>query len=313
MKIHQLRYFAEIARSGSFSRAAQTLAIAQPALSQNIAALESELKTKLFDRHAKGVELSPSGRRLYERAIALLDAFDSLKEDVSDAPARPSGRVRICIAGSLASVVTAPLLSVMLARFPDIDLKISAGMSSDARAQLESGRIHLALMPSAHELDAMTALPLFEEHLKLFGAPCDIARLPEDMSFSALADLPLALPDRAHDLRRIVERAASTLNLSLDVRYELNSPAMLTAVAQSGLACAIMPPSACVDALAAGTLAGRAIVAPELTRVQAVVWPDEHPLSGAAICVRDVICEVVKTLAEAGQLHGRILAPGGAC
>ncbi|MOA58883.1 HTH-type transcriptional regulator GltC [compost metagenome] len=64
MTPRQLRYFLEIARSGSLSLASAALRIAQPALSQHVAALEAELGVALFERHAKGVTLAAAGKRL---------------------------------------------------------------------------------------------------------------------------------------------------------------------------------------------------------------------------------------------------------
>ncbi|WP_404980327.1 LysR family transcriptional regulator [Caballeronia sp. LZ019] len=61
------------------THAAQSLAVAQPALSTHIAALESELGVRLFERHSKGVELSEAGHRLYSRAVELISGFDNLK------------------------------------------------------------------------------------------------------------------------------------------------------------------------------------------------------------------------------------------
>ena len=310
MKLQQLRYFVEIARSRSFTRAASNLAIAQPALSQNIAALEGEIGAKLFERHAKGVDLSTAGQRLLARSQDLLAAFDGLKEHVTAQPERVSGQVRLCIAGSLAAVVIAPLLRALAAQHPQIDLRVSDGLSSEIRAQVESGRAHLALMPSGAELQGMASLPLFEERFLLFGACEEMAHAPAQVTFVSLADRALALPDRAHDLRKIVERSASQAGIRLDVRYELNSPAMLVAVAQQGLAFAILPNSACVEAVAAGLIAARPIVAPELSRVQALVWPEASPPAPAAAAVRDALVGVVEALVARGALQGRFMGPG---
>ena len=72
MKIthRQLKYFVEIARTGSITTAATTLRIAQPALSHHIAAIEEELGVTLFERHARGVRLTAEGQRLLERSRA---------------------------------------------------------------------------------------------------------------------------------------------------------------------------------------------------------------------------------------------------
>ncbi len=306
--LRQLKYFVEIARSRSFSRAAQHLGIAQPALSQNMAALEDELGAKLLERHAKGVDVSLEGQRLYERAMLLLAEFEGLRNDVHAGEAKPSGPVRLMMAGSVAGVLVAPLLQAVAAQYPDIQLSVSDGMSFETRLQVEAGHVQLALMPSPSDMQGMRFMPVFEEHFMVFGAPKLMKRQPAEVALSRVAGWPLAAPDRAHDLRKTMERAASAIDQPLDVRYELNSPSMLVAVVKQGLAYAVLPPSSCMEAVAAGSIAGRAISGSTLSRVQAIVWPEQRPLSAAAVAVRDLLVQLVSAQLEAGLLYGRLIS-----
>ena len=307
MTLRQLKYFVEIARNRNFSRAAEHLHVAQPALSQNIAALEDELGTKLFERHARGIELSRAGHRLFDRAVGLLAQFDALKDLVADRESRPSGHVRLSVAGSLASVVFAPVLSDLREHFPRIELTATEALSYEVRTQVESGRAHVALMPSASDIEGMEWLPVFEERFMFFGAYELMADQPDPVQFVDVARRPLAGPDRAHDLRRVIERAANAMDCELDMRYELNSPPMIVAIVKEGLAFAILPNSACVEAVAAKAIAGRAVVAPELTRVQGLVWRKDRAPTPAAAAVRDTVARVVREMVADGRLHGRVL------
>lgn len=309
LTLRQLRYFVEIARSGSFSRAAEHLSVAQPALSQNIAALEEALGSRLFERHARGVDLSPAGHRLYARALELLAGFDALKDHVDGREARPSGTVRVVLAGSVSTAVIAPLLGRVAERYPGIELAVAEGVSTEARVQIESGQAHLALMPGPSELQGMETLPVFEERFLVMGAYAAMQDEPAEVRFAEVAKRRLTAPDRAHDLRKVIERAAGAIDQALDVRYELNSPPMLTAVVKAGLAYAIMPASICREALAAGSIAARPIVEPELTRVQALVWRRDRALAPASAAVRDVIVEIVADLVAGGALDGRLIGP----
>ncbi|MBU2408939.1 MAG: LysR family transcriptional regulator, partial [Gammaproteobacteria bacterium] len=189
ISLRQLRYFIEVAQSRSFSRASEHLSIAQPALSQNIAALEDDLGVKLFKRHARGVDLSPAGQRLLERAGDILAGVDSLKSLMQGREAAPSGTVRLSIAGSVAGVIVAPLLSAVAQDFPEVHLTVIEGLSFESRALVESGQAHLAVMPSPSELQGMEALPLFEECFMVFGAPAMMRRRPKVMSFAQVAGL----------------------------------------------------------------------------------------------------------------------------
>lgn len=306
MTLQQLRYFAEIARCRNFTRAAQRLAIAQPALSQSIAALEDEFDAKLFKRHARGVDLTDAGRRLFELCPQLLDAFDLLKQQVSGALKHPAGRVRLCIAGSLASAVIAPLLLELGQRYPDIELEVSDGLSSQVRGQVESGRADLALMPSAAEAEGLVAVPVLEEAFVVVGPqaqPWPVEANP--VPFETLAAWPLALPDRAHDLRKIVERTAAAAGITVNLRFEINSPSLRLALAKAGLAYAVLPSTACLDALAAQAVAARPIVDPSMQRTQALVWAQDRPPTVATAVVRDTLIEVMAQLVQRGLVAGR--------
>ena len=80
--LRQLRYFIAIADAGVLSRAAETLNVAQSALSHHVAALETDLGVKLLERRPRGVALTAAGRRLYEHASAVLSALGKAEEDV---------------------------------------------------------------------------------------------------------------------------------------------------------------------------------------------------------------------------------------
>ncbi|WP_011301868.1 LysR substrate-binding domain-containing protein [Cupriavidus necator] len=303
--LRQLRYFVEIAQSRSFSRAAERLRVAQPALSQNISSLEDSLGAKLFERHARGVEISPAGERLLTSAIDILARTDALKDDIDGRASLPTGSVRLSIAGSIAGAVIAPLLGAVAREYPGIEVTVRESMSFESRALVESGQAHLALMPSPSEIQGMASIPLYEERFMLYGTRAAMRRKPETMTFAEVAELPLAAPDGAHDLRKIIERAANAIGRSLDVRYELNSPQMLIALARDGLAYVVMPPSACLEAVAAKSIVGRPVTEPDLTRIQALVWPGDRPLSPAAAAIRDLIAHIVGDLVERGALPGR--------
>lgn len=306
LTLRQLRYFLEIARCGSLSRAAEQLRVAQPALSQNLAALEDTLGERLFERHARGVSLSAAGQRLAERAPALLAEVDGLADVVQGRSVRPRGVVRVSLAGTLAPVVIAPLLQQLAASHPGIELAVVDGLSPASVLQVESGQVHLALTPGATELQGMQALPVLHERLVLVGAAEAMRALPAEVTLAEALARPLAAPDRAHHLRKLIEREAAARGLVADVRHELNSPPMLIALVRAGLAHAILPASLCQDALDAGTLAARRIVAPELLRTQAVVWRQGHPLPPAAEVVREALVEVLAALVASGALDGRL-------
>lgn len=306
MTPRQLKYFVEIARTGSMTTAATTLHIAQPALSHHLAAMEEELGVTLLKRHARGVRLTAEGQRLLDRAAAILRQMDRLRDDVRDAATTPRGKVHLCIVGSVAPLVAIPLFRVLAERYPEVQLQLSTGMSREAQAMVEARRVDLALLPTAFELTRLQTLPVFEERFCFVGHRRLLKGRATTIAFRDIGDRPLVAPDRDHDLRKLIERTALAQNCTLNVRYELNNSELLRAVVRDGLAFAIMPRN--VFPLAEQQdIAVREIVEPALERTQSIVSLVDHPLTPAGEAVRQVLLDLIRTLTDSGALKARLL------
>ncbi len=306
MTPRQLKYFVEIARSGSITTAAATLHIAQPALSHHIAAMEEELGVVLLQRHARGVRLTMEGQRLFDRAASILRQMERLREDVRDAASQFRGVVRACIVGSVAPVLVVPLYRLIEERAPEVQLHLTTAMSREAQTLVEARRVDLALLPTASEMAKLESRPAYEEDFCLFGTREQMGDATGDIAFREIGDRPLVEPDREHDLRKLIERTAVALDCPLNVRYEVNSSDLLRSMVCGGLAFAVMPRNSFPVSEARGIVARR-IVEPVLSRTQSVVWSLEQPLTPAGQLVRDLVLELIAQLVADGQLVGRAL------
>lgn len=313
MTPRQLKYFAEIARTGSFTTAASALHIAQPSLSHHVAAMEAELGVALLDRHARGVTLTAEGQRLLDRGTSILRQMERLRDEVRDASTHPRGPVHLCIAGSVAPLLAVPLLRLLAEQAPDVRLHLSTAMSREAQALVEARRVDLALLPTAFELPRLEVIPVFEESLCLFGHTALMGSETGPIRFGDIGDRPLVAPDREHDLRKLIERTALAQSCPLNVHHELNSAELLRRLVVEGLACAILPRNAFSDRDAAAVVA-RVIVEPLIERTQSVVWRVEQALTPAGEAVRQALLECIAQLISAGRLQARRLptmAPTG--
>lgn len=308
MTPRQLRYFLEIARSGSLSLASSTLRIAQPALSQHVAVLENELGVTLFERHAKGVTLTAEGKRLQQRAASILDQLESLRADVLGSTGKPRGPVRVCLARSLAQVVAAPLIRYVEREYPDIRLLLSSALSSQVRAALETRQLDVALMPNAFELPGLYCKPVYEEGFSLFGLESMFDRRGKTIAFSEIGSRPLVAPDRDHDLRRLVERTAVDLDCPLNVKYEINDPELNFALVREGVAFAILPDSAGRElGLGTHTVGARRLLRPPIKRMQAIVRVADNAPGSAVLAVELALQAVLRSLVEHKVLRGTLV------
>lgn len=123
MELRQLEYFKVVARYENMTKAAHELHIAQPAVSQSIARLESELGVKLFDRMGKNIKLNQQGLYLVKNLPKLLEPFDSIQTELKQLEQSPLQKINILVLSS--SVMIPQLLKSYVSKYPNTKFVIS--------------------------------------------------------------------------------------------------------------------------------------------------------------------------------------------
>ena len=142
--LRRLRYFVKVAELGSLTRAAAALHIAQPALSQQMRMLESELGVEVFERGPRGVRLTEAGKRLLVEARRLLDDMSAIAERIRD-PGDPEGQVVLGVGQSIGSMLMAPLLERAAERIPRVRIQVRELLGGLLQDLIRSGGIDFAL------------------------------------------------------------------------------------------------------------------------------------------------------------------------
>ena len=153
MELRHLRYFVAIAEEQSFTRAAERLWVAQPGLSTQIRRLEIELGVRLFDRHARGVELTPAGALFLERARLALAAADAAGATGRDLVTGVVGEVRVGVANEARWHRTPALLNRFADERRGVELTVIEGYAGTLWRDLRDGRLD-ALAASAGSASA---------------------------------------------------------------------------------------------------------------------------------------------------------------
>ena len=170
----QLRYFVEIADSGSFSAAAERLFVAQSALSRQIKELETQLQTPLFERTARQPRLTAAGEAFYPRARNLLSELLKAREMTTQIGNGQLGTLRLShsstvpMSGSLLQGI-----SNWLERCPGVSMDI-AKLSSEAQLEeIADGRLEVGLLrlPVLRQREGVRVVPLYSEQLLLAVPP----------------------------------------------------------------------------------------------------------------------------------------------
>jgi DNA-binding transcriptional LysR family regulator len=167
MELRQLRYFVEIADQGSFTKAAETLAIAQPALSAQVHKLEVELGAQLFVRTKRGIVLTEVGRVVHEQARRTLDAADATVRSAQLAADAASAQLIVGFTRIFPFLPIARTVRRVRRDRPNIKIDLREMWSSDQMDALVSGAIDVGFVhyTAEHEDRDLAIVPVAEEAL----------------------------------------------------------------------------------------------------------------------------------------------------
>jgi LysR family hydrogen peroxide-inducible transcriptional activator len=144
--LRQLEYFCAVARTGSFTKAAEDLGMAQPSLSEQIARLEHRLGAPLFERLHRRIELTPLGEAILGKAKALVEDAAALPDLFDQARAGVRGPLRVGSIPTILPYYLAPKLRGFLDRYPEVDLQVREGRTAELAEQVIDGVIDVAVV-----------------------------------------------------------------------------------------------------------------------------------------------------------------------
>jgi LysR family nitrogen assimilation transcriptional regulator len=271
MNLKQLEYFVHVAELGSFSKAALVLDIAQPALSRQVRALETDLRETLLLRNGRGVVLTEAGQRLFDHGVAILQQVALAREDIGSSRDEPVGRITVALPPTIGRRLTLPLVEGFGRRMPRARLAIVEGLSTHIVEWITTGRVDLGLLYNPEAQPGLEISAVLEERLCLVGparpgpggTPPSAAPLP----LRELVRYRLILPERLHVIRRQLDTQAALAGLALDIAWEVSSiPAIIDLVC-AGHGHAVLTASAVAASGRGDELAARLLVEPSLSSV----------------------------------------------
>ena len=248
MDLRQLEYFVRVAELGSFTRAAQQLRIAQPALSRQVRLLEVELRQNLLTRNGRGALPTEAGKLMLERGRGILHQVERAKEDLGKVRGGLSGRVAVGMPTSVARVLTVPLTREFRKLLPEATIAIQEGLSVAMQEALVNGRLDIALLYNAMPSPEIELTLLLEEALYLVkpaaASKAKIKNKPVKISLADIASLPLVIPTKPNAIRNLVEARLGALGLRPTVALEIDGVSSILELVADGAGCAVLPQSA---------------------------------------------------------------------
>ncbi|MEJ0020312.1 MAG: LysR substrate-binding domain-containing protein [Acetobacteraceae bacterium] len=298
MDIRQLKYFVCIVEQRSFTKAAETLRITQPALGLQIRKLEEELQTPLLVRHSRGVVPTPEGRLLVERARSILADIDAAVHAVRDLGRKAKSRVRVGLAPTVSTMLAMPIARCAGETLETVHLDLAEAASPILLEWVASGHVDLAIACEGDDSLFVRRDPLLSESLFLvrpalprFGNGARTVR------FEELADehLFIADPMLTRALLRKLQETADAVGIHLHVASVLPSVENAKALVEEGRGATVLPYFAVRRECEQGRLVAQRIVDPMLVRRAFLLRPARRSLTHAELAMVDVIRRVVQT------------------
>lgn len=308
MELRQLRYFIGVSEAGSLLRASTFLHVAQPALSQQIAALESDLGTRLFDRSSRGVTLTEAGRVFLEHARVALADIERARSAVSELSSEPRGEVALGLPTTVGLTATLAIVSACRAQLPQVRLKVVEAYSGFLREWLMSGRLDLAVVFGDAPEVGLSKQLMLDECLVFVASPEGPA-LPLTLPLQALEQWPLVLPGKEHGLRKSIDEACAPDGIRLNVVAEIEALRSVKLAAQAGIGATILPMGSVADEVAKGLLRSAKLESKGMARRMVCASSTTRPGTLARTAVQVLVQEVIRGMVQSGTWPARWVGP----
>jgi DNA-binding transcriptional LysR family regulator len=267
LNLNSLRLFEAVARTGSFTRAADDVHVSQPAISKAVREIERSLGVALFERSARGARLTQAGEILAEQARTLFGLARAAEEEMRAFAGLGRGTLRIGASTTIATYLLPPLLGRFTQQYPGIDLCLVSANTLDIVRQLVAYELDVALVEGPVSRPGVRVTRWREDELVLI-APAEhpLTRLGRAARWSEVAREPLLVREPGSGTGEVVATALAARRLMPSRTRELGSTEAIKQAVAAGLGLAFVSHAAAEDQLALGKLAVVRVAGLEIRR-----------------------------------------------
>ncbi|MEE3316221.1 MAG: LysR substrate-binding domain-containing protein [Pseudomonadota bacterium] len=277
LTLKHLRYFQALAQHRHFGRAADACAISQPALSLQIKELEALFGVALVERNAREIRLTSVGEALLDKARGILLAVGELDDLARAAKGPLAGRLRMGVIPTVAPYLLPRIIAALSDRLPELDLHLLEAMTEVLIAELQEGRLDVAILALPISEPTLTEFALFDEDFVLVR-PAEDAGNPVP-SPQTLQTMRLLLLEEGHCFR---DQALSFCQMDATRPGALMEGSSLSTLVQmvgAGMGVTLIPDMAVDMETRSADVAIARFPAPRPRRTIGMVWRKSNPLA----------------------------------
>lgn len=278
----RLKVFVTAARMLSFTRAAASLFISQPAVSKHVGELESRYGVQLFTRRGSRLELTQAGRTMLAWAERIDEGYRRMEYEMGLCAGAVEGRLRLGASSTVAQYLLPPVLARFTARFPAAEVSLLSGNSAQIEQALEERRIDLGLVESRTRRQGLHYTLLAPDRLVLVARTGGRHARTERIAPEQLHTLPLVLREQGSGTLEVISSALAEAGVrlaDLQVAMRLGSTEGIKSFVRASDALAIVSVISVEGELRRGELRAIDIEGVRLQRDFAFVHAEARPVA----------------------------------
>ncbi|MGE4244993.1 MAG: LysR family transcriptional regulator [Parvibaculaceae bacterium] len=220
--LRRLRYFIAVCEHGGFSRASNSIGVAQPALTRQVKLLEKEIGLPLVNRTGRGAEPTEDGRFLLTRSRQHLDELDEVVRKLKYRSSALNGHFVLGVCPTIAPFFVADLTAYVRDNHPNFSLSVIEAYSGDLKNMMRRNKLDLSLTYRSAVPKGLESIELFSERLVLVTGYAK-ENVRSSRTLSEVSRMRLVLPSGIHELRRIIDEVSGRRRIPLRAELELDS------------------------------------------------------------------------------------------
>ena len=292
MNISQLRTFVAVVEHGSFSAAARSLGLSQPAVTLQIQSLEANMGATLLERRYRKVDLTESGRALLPHARRVLSEVSQAEAAIGTLSTTVSGHLRIAASTTPGDYVVPRMLGSFVSRYPDVTVSLSVHDSAQVVETVAGGLADVGVTGAAEPSTKVTFDECGSDEIVVICPPGHPLAGRTDVPYAKLVEFDWIARESGSGTGEVTRRALRRFGVDpdeLDVVVELGTGEAVLSAVQGGLGIAMVSSRVAAAAIELGTVVRVRMAQPPVVRPFFVVLPKGTP-TRAASAFADALC-----------------------
>ena len=288
MNFSQLRTFVTVVDKGSFSEAARSLGISQPAVTMQMQALEADIGVTLLDRRYRGVDLTEAGSALVSHARRLLEDVEEARHDIATLSGRVTGRLAIAASTTPGDYVVPRLLGGFLAKYPEVRVSLAVNDSEQVIRCVEEGTADVGLSGIADDSAKARFEEIARDEIVAICPPDWPLASAKHATFAELANVDWVARELGSGTGRVAEHTLLANGVDpqeLRMLARLGTGEAVVCAVEGGLGVAMVSRFVAEKALTLGTVAEVRAEGMPIGRPLFAVLPKGTPTSAATAFV----------------------------